>query len=386
MNFKLSSRRSVSAALFAFFAIPAILAIGRPVRGQEPPSRRLGQQEQDDSARIKKSGTVVLEVAVSDKEGHALNSLTKNDFTVYEDGSKQTITKFSATEAPFTVLLLLDLSGSTSSEIELMKSAAKGFLGQVRGEDLVGVATFSNGGEIAADFDDERGEIKRKIDHIAPPAGYEDAHNTVDTGTSFYDALNFAVDASPLSQVEGRKAVVCITDGVDSTSTLRYADIAGDLERSGTSLYFVQLNTEKQNLSQILKDPSDPDYANFSRSQLERYFDRFEPDPYAPDRQLSRRELPPDLRTKINAGLYEIARQQLSEMAQHTGGRVYPVNGAADLSGIFKQVASDLRSRYSIEYQSTNQARDGKWRTVRIDVAAPGAVVHSRPGYRAPAK
>jgi VWFA-related protein len=379
MNFVKALRTAVIVALVA--AAPAIVGLASASSGGEGP----GRQVPDKPARVK-SGFVSLDVGVSSKDGQTLKNLPKDDFTVYEDGVKQSITKFSQTDAPFTVLLLLDLSGSTAGQIALMKSAADGFLAHLRSSDSVGVATFSNGGEIIADFQDDRKEIRRKVSAIATPEGNDEERYTVDTGTSFYDALDFAVKSSPLSEVEGRKALVCISDGVDSSSSLRYVDIAGGLERSGTSLYFLKLDTEKENLSLVLKDPSDPDYANFSRSQLERYFDRYEPDPYAPNRQLARKELPADLRTRINGGLYEIARQELGQMAERTGGRVYPVSSVGDLSGVFDQVAADLHSQYSIGYRSTNQDHDGKWRTIRVEVNQPGAVVHARSGYRAPGK
>lgn len=344
---------------------------------------RAGLRSQDNPVGSN-HGLVSLDVAVTGKDGQPIKDLTRNDFTIYEDGSKQTITRFSQTDAPFAILLLLDLSGSTDSQVALMKSAADKFISQVHSDDLVAVATFSNGGQFVADFQDDRKEARKKVSQIATPAGTQEERYTVDTGTSFYDALDFAVKASPLSEVEGRKAVVCISDGVDSTSSLRYSDIAGEMERSETALYFLELNTEQENLGLVLRSPSDPNYANFSRSQLQRYFDHFEPDPYAPDRQLSRSALPASLRTKINAGLYEIARQELGQMAEHTGGKVYPVNSLQDLSGVAEKVASDLRSQYSIAYRTTNHTNDGKWRTIRVEVNRPGAVVHTRSGYRAP--
>jgi Ca-activated chloride channel homolog len=371
-----------SAAFITLAVVAAVLlALAGRTSGQMP--RMSHVQEEPEGV---KSGNVSLEVGVSDRSGNGLKSLAEKDFTVYEDGVKQRIVRFSPIQAPFNVLLLLDLSGSTENEIGLMKSASEEFVSDLRGGERVAVATFSNGGQMVADFEDDRKVTRQKIEGISIPAATEGQRYTADSGTSFYDALDFAIKSSPLAQAEGRKAVICISDGVDSSSTLKYSDVAVELEKSGTTLYFLALDTEKENLSLVLKDPNDPDYANFSRSQLERYFDRFEPDPYAPDRQIPRNQLSRELRTKVNAGLYEIARQQMTQMAEHTGGKVYPVSGASDLPPAFKQVVTDLRSQYSIEYHTSNPAHDGLWRTIRVDVDVPGAIVHTRSGYLASAQ
>ncbi|HEY6328854.1 MAG TPA: VWA domain-containing protein [Blastocatellia bacterium] len=370
-------------AAFVTLAVVAalLLALAGRSSGQMPHMSHV----QDEPIGVR-SGNVSMEVSVSDRTGNSLKSLTEKDFAVYEDGVKQRIVRFSQTQAPFNVMLLLDLSGSTEKDIDLMKSASDEFVSDLRAGERVAVATFSNGGQMVADFQDDRKETKRKIAGISIPAATEGERYTVDSGTSFYDALDFAIKSSPLAQVEGRKALVCITDGVDSSSTLKYSDVAGELRKSNTTLYFLALDTEKENLNLVLKDPSDRDYANFSRSQLNRYFDRFEPDPYAPDRQIPRNELSKAILAKINAGLYEIARQQMAQMAEHTGGKVYPVNGVADLPAAFKQVITDLRAQYSIEYHASNPAHDGLWRAIRVEVDVPGAIVHARSGYLASAQ
>ncbi len=82
--------------------------------------------------------------------------------------------------------------------------------------------------------------------------------------------------------------------------------------------------------------------------------------------------------------LYEIARRDLRQLASRTGGRVYPVSALTDLAAIYKQVADDLRSQYSISYYPINEAHDGRWRSIRVEVQRPGVSVRSRSGYWAP--
>jgi Ca-activated chloride channel family protein len=93
-----------------------------------------------------------------------------------------------------------------------------------------------------------------------------------------------------------------------------------------------------------------------------------------------------DVKREINAGLYKIARREQQQMAERTGGRVYAVRTLADLSGVYKQIADDLRSQYSINYYSSNQSRDGRWRAIRVEVRPRDATVRARSGYWAPGK
>src|SRR5262245_9523287 len=164
------------------------------------PLDRSWQQNQDEPIRLK-TDLVTASASVTDTGGRVLRSLKAEDFTIYEDGVKQRIAHFAATEDPFTLLLLLDLSGSTRDDIELMKRAAKNFLGELRFEDRVGVIAFSREVEMIAEFSDPRAEVSRAIERIATPEG-DTAHRfNAKTGTSFYDALYLAVEESPLKQL-----------------------------------------------------------------------------------------------------------------------------------------------------------------------------------------
>src|SRR5215472_1559767 len=217
----------------------------------------LGTLQQTDSkndqdAPIKlKTDLVSVTAAVNDREGRAIKSLNPEDFIVYENGIKQKISLFAASEEPFSLMLLLDVSGSTSDDIELMKSAARNFLEELRSDDRAGVIVFSREVELIADFSDPRPKAEKAIAAVATPESTDGHRFNPNTGTSFYDAIYLAVTESPLKQTHGRKAIVCMTDGVDSTSKLGYADIAKLAEQSDASVYFLQLDTEAATLEGI---------------------------------------------------------------------------------------------------------------------------------------
>ncbi len=351
---------------FTFIQVALLLVLDRSVVAQE------------DEIKLK-ADLVTVTAAVRDRNHRPVKSLKAEDFVVYEDGVRQKITHFAATEDPFSLLLLLDISGSTRDDIALIKRAARNFLAELRSTDRVGVIVFSGEVELIADFSDKRSEVESAIETIATP-GQEGEHRfNKKTGTSFYDALFLAVEDGPLGQVEGRKAIVCMSDGVDSTSKMDYKSVALLVEKSEASVYFLELNTEEATLANLLRPQTDPGYVNFSQSQINRYYDEF--DANSPNRFRHRKSHDAETLREINKGLYEIARRDQVNLAERTGGRVYPVRSLNDLAGVYSQVADDLRSQYSIGYYPENDEADGRWRSIRVEVRTPGAQVRSRSGY-----
>jgi VWFA-related protein len=262
-----------------------------------------------------------------------------------------------------------------------MKRAARNFLGELRFDDRVGVIVFSREVEMISEFTDPRADVSTAIDRIATPDGEEGHRFTTNTGTSFYDAMYLAVKESPLKETEGRKAIVCMSDGVDSTSKMRFTDVIPLAEKSGASIYFLELNTEEATLESLLKPKSDPDYVNFSQSQIDRYYAEHDPESF--QRFRPRTALSPETTREINAGLYELSRRELRTLGEHTGGRVYSVKSLSDLAGVYKQVADDLHSQYSIGYYPSNNSHDGRWRSIKVETRVKNATVRARSGYRA---
>ena len=260
-----------------------------------------------------------------------------------------------------------------------MKRAARNFLGELRFDDRVGVIVFSREIEMIAEFTDPRAKVATAIDGISTTEGDDGHRFTPNTGTSFYDAVYLAVEESPLKKVEGRKAIVCLSDGVDSTSKMKFKEIAPLAERSEASVYFLEMNTEAATLQGLLKPRIDPGYVNFSQRQIDRFYAEY--DPESLQRFRPRETLSPDTIREINTGLYKLSRRELRLLAERTGGRVYPVKLLSDLNGVYKQVADDLRSQYSIGYYPSNKSRDGQWRTIRVETRARDATVRARSGY-----
>src|SRR5215510_7331188 len=122
-------------------------------------------RDQDEPIRLN-SDLVTVTASATGPNAAAVKTLRAEDFSIYEDGVKQKISHFAATEQPFALLLLLDISGSTREDIALMKRAARNFLGELRFDDRVGVIVFSRDVEMIADFSDARAAVATAIDNI----------------------------------------------------------------------------------------------------------------------------------------------------------------------------------------------------------------------------
>lgn len=347
-----------------------ILAATLPIHAQE---RRQDPPKEEQMATIRvDTDLVTLDIAVTDRDGNRSNGgLRVEDFTVYENGVRQKISSFQTTEVPFNLVLLIDTSGSTRDDVGLMRRAALRFLDELRPQDRVAVVQFSKQVELLKDLTTDHQKVEEALSLLEPG-----------TGTSFYDALQLTID-EVLKKVEGRKAVIALTDGVDSYGYQTYEQILPLLEKGGASLYFLELDTESFTEAGMVRDCANESHFEFSHKQLVKYlkeYGRARLDSYFEGHcAISRTE-----RAQINHRLYESARRELREMAGKSGGRVYPVKQLQQLEAVYAQIAAELHTRYSIAYYPSNERHDGKWRSVKVEIKRPGFAAHTRPGYRAP--
>ena len=352
--------------------IVAMVACLWQVAAQEKQDKEK-QDKKDDIGIIRiDTDLVSVDMIVTDSKGNRSSAGFKaSDFAVYEDNVLQKIDRFSATETPFNLVLLLDTSGSARAEIELIRRAARRFLDELRPQDRVAVIQFSGEVELLQDMTSDRAKIENALGLLKSG-----------TGTSFYDSMKLSID-EVFDRSEGRKAIVALTDGVDSFGYSTFDQILPALESSNILTYFLELDTEEFTLAGMLRDCIDAAHFKFSPKQLKKYQaeygDRVVETEHKSHCLLSRME-----RMEINRRLYESSRRELRQMATQTGGRVYPVKSLEQLEPAYSQIAAELRTLYSIAYYPVNEKHDGKWRKLRIRVNRPGFVAKTRPGYRAP--
>jgi Ca-activated chloride channel homolog len=350
--------RSLATACFLLFAFLTVNAQDKP------------KQEKEEILRLDTS-LVSIDVNVTSKTGaKSPTNLKAEDFVILEDGVRQKIENFAATDVPFNVVLLIDTSGSTKDDIALIKKAAKRFLKEMREQDHIAVVEFNQRVMVLEELTTDRDKLEQAIDFLQQG-----------TGTAFYDAVQIALD-EVLKKVEGRKAIIALTDGVDSTGGGTFEELLPDLEKSRVTTYILELNTEAITEKGMLLDCQEEKSFHFSTKQLKKYVREYaegaDETTYQDHCELSRLE-----RMQINRRLYESARKEVRQLTAQSGGRVYPCKHLAEIEPAYTQIAAELRTQYSLGYYPTNEKRDGKWRTLRLEIKRAGLEAKTKPGYRA---
>jgi VWFA-related protein len=329
---------------------------------------------------------VPVPVVVRDRAGRPVANLRAENFTVFEDGRPQRVTNFATTDAPFEIALLLDTSGSTREDIGLIRRAANLFIEQLRPGDRVAIVAFNTkrdeAGTLAAvevktPLTDDRERLRDALDKIGSS-----------NGTPFYDALERVAQEvfrePPREEVKGRRALVALTDGVDSTSEAEFDESRARLRKSGIISYFIQVNTEDFVEERLLRDCRDDGRLSLSKVQLQRYRRIFAASADAADYanfcQMGQFE-----RIDISRRLYQLARSEMQQLAKDSGGKTFDALDLRDARRAFAEVAEEIGKLYSLGYYSTNKARDGGFRQIHVEVrGVPGAQVTAREGYQAP--
>ena len=330
---------------------------------------------------------VSVPAVVTNKTGRPLTGLRAENFLLFENGQQQKITNFATTEAPFEIALLLDTSGSTRVDVGLIRQAANAFIDALRPGDRVAIVAFNTarqGPSIAAKV-----EVLSQLtgDRKLLRAAIENLGSS--NGTPFYDGLARIADEifrePPSEEVRGRRAIVALTDGVDSTSESDFQTARSKLSRAGVASYFIQVNTEDFVEDRLLKDCQDDGRLTLSAKQLERYrkvyFPRAQPDDFVDFCQMG-----PFEKMQISRDIYNLARREMNEIAKASGGRNFLAASLQDARAAFALVATEIGTQYSLGYYPTDKTRDGKYRTIRVEVQGvpEKALVRAREGYVAP--
>jgi Ca-activated chloride channel family protein len=341
--------------------------------------------DENDVVRIE-TQLVSVPAIVTDRTGRPLTGLKASDFQIFEDGRPQKIANFSTTEAPFEVALLLDTSGSTREDVGLIRRAALAFVEALRPGDRVAIIAFNTKqegsdslavAELKSPLTDDRELLREAVESVG-----------ASNGTPFYDSLaKVARDVfrdRPTEQTKGRRALVALTDGVDSTSESDFEEAREMLKRAGVVSYFVQVNTEDYVEERLMQDCEDDGALRLSRVQLQRYRRVIAPGAAAEDFSNFCR-MGQFERMHASRTLYRLARDEMTRLARESGGKTFPATDLRDARRAFRQVAEDIGTQYSLGYYSTNTARDGSFRKINVQVrGVKDAQVRAREGYQAP--
>jgi Ca-activated chloride channel family protein len=402
---RMLARLSLILVLLASFAAPLAHAQTRPRRvGQTTnstpapaptPARRAPQMErpapttartsapqapeevaeevgEDEVVRVNAS-LVTVPVSVLDRDGRFIGGLRKEDFRVFEDGTEQQVAYFAPVEQPFTVALVIDTSGSTRFRLEDIQDAAIAFLDQLRPADRVIVVAFDDQVRVLSEATSDRNQLREAI-----------RRTHTGKGTRLYDAVDLIIN-DQLSRVQGRKAIVLFTDGVDTSS--KHASFESTVEEAvelDAMIYPVQYNTYV-------------DGGNGGGGGGGQWPGR--------NRQPRHRRKNPgwgdilgDILSGGNVNIgnggggggggvgstreeYQRGSEYLRRLAEATGGRHHDAQDLDYIEEAFTNIAEELRRQYSLGYYPSRQSQAEERRQIRVRVRRPNLVVRARDSY-----
>jgi Ca-activated chloride channel family protein len=322
----------------------------------------------DDTGTIKMdTALVTIPASVLDRDGKFVPFLKKRDFRIYEDGVEQDIESLTSVETPFHVALVLDTSNSTLFKLGDIQDAAFAFVKQLRRDDQVMVVSFDSKVRFHCDFTNDYDALRQAI-----------GETRTGGSTKLYEAVDKVVDR--LGEIEGRKAVVLFTDGVDTASRrANYQNTIDKVEESGALVYPIKYDTENDQQGGPAPSSSPWPWPTPHPPKGRRW----------PLGQLAAPMFPqwparsPSGGSGTSSGEYRKAARYLQELADRSGGRLYEADTIYNLTQAFSSIADELRHQYSLSYYPTNAKKDGAYRRVKVRVEKPGMIVRAREGYRA---
>ena len=333
--------------------------------GAEPANAEASDVEEVSEGDVVRIDTAFVSVPVSvlDRQGRFVPDLQQKDFRVFENGVEQPIAFFEPTEKPFTVALLLDTSASTRFHLWEIKEAAIAFAKQLRPQDRVLVVAFSDEVLLLTEATSDLNVVSTVID-VNANAG---------SSTRLYDAVNLVINER-LNKIQGRKAIVLFTDGVDTSSYIAtYESTLREAEELDALIYPIQYDTT--DYMRAMQNGGGSVTVTTSSSNW----------PF-PSTSSSRTVYGAPANGQPLPGTrkedYERANQYLHSMANNTGGRLYKANDTKQLAQAFSSIAEELRRQYSLGYypQTGTDQADAR-RQIKVSVQRSNVAVRARNSY-----
>ena len=302
----------------------------------------------DDPVNVDTS-IVRVNIGVVDQRGRPITNLDRPNFSVFEDGVKQEITHFELTTAPFSVVMMLDMSGSTKSFRQNITLSASRFLDALASNDRVAVIEFYSKVNVLNDFTTDRRTILHSIS-VANGSG----------DTNLYKGFELALDKLA-KEGNRRKAIVVLTDGVDTRAKNQDRDLLSKLNGEGV---LAAIKPERNDILSAILDRADKLGVTIYPLALPTGDPAKLADP-----------------TPLQVAMYSAARSRLQLVADRTGGTLNSITRLDEMSRLYALIAADLRTLYTLEYLPANPAKNGKWRSIKVEVTDPGLIARSRQGY-----
>ena len=326
---------------------------------QEPkpqqPVKKAEEIEDLGKAGVFTTREVVVPVIVTDPYGRFVTGLKSTDFVLREDNRPQKIEDFSDATAPFSVALLLDLSLSTKNKLDDIKHTAIEFTKLLQPRDRVLVVAFDDKVRFIGDFTGDQKELEHSIKALK--TGYL---------TSLYDAIDETIKTK-LLKTTGRKAIVVMSDGVDSGSHhATYNSVLDLVASSGVIAYSVRYETRNDGSKQL----SPRDLPRLDGGKVPRLF--FQQPSAVQVQKPKDRDL--------------VGIEFLQSLAARSGALYLRSESLAMTARALYMIADEIRNQYTLVYSPTNDATDGTFRRIQVNVGKQDLLIRSRQGYFAPRK
>jgi Ca-activated chloride channel family protein len=284
---------------------------------------------------------VTVPVSVFERSGVYVSGLRRNDFKVFDNGKEQEIAYFGNNEVPFSLVLLIDTSGSTDSKIRDIQNAALEFVGNLLPADKVMVMQFSDGLDTLCDFTSDRAAIEKAIRKVSGGGG-----------TNLYRAVENVLKKKQLITMEGRKAVVLFTDGVDTYDNESGFEKSLAVAEEGDAIVYTA-------------------YYNTFLSM--RGIGGAGPMSGIPDLSVPRVK-------GMRAEDYNHGRLYLEELARVTGGKMFR-SEQSGLGAALDGIANDLGNQYVIGFYPGDSGQNGEKRSLKVRVNRPAVAIRARDSY-----
>jgi VWFA-related protein len=337
----------VAAAIVFAFALQSGVSAQQDKKQDPKKSQQQKPPQKTDELPTIKLGTQLVNVlfSVQDKQNRYLNDLKQEDVNILENGQPQEIFTFKREfDLPLTMAILVDVSGSERFTLPLLKDAGGRFIDSVirSGKDTVAVIKFEGEATVMQELTSNPARVRRALEEVAftapPPAGvYGGTTPPINSGsraggTSLHDSV-IATCSDMLAREPGRKTIIVLTDGEDTTSRMKLGDAIDEALRAEVVIYAIGIG--------------DPGYGG------------------------------------VNEGA-------LKKLTEATGGRAVFPKGGRDLDSAFAQLEQDLRQQYLLAYEPKNEAADGAFRKIevklknRTEKELKDLKIRHRKGYYAP--
>jgi Ca-activated chloride channel family protein len=319
---------------FGWIAGAAIMAMALPAEASDGPSGPEDGRSATGRSTFKSGVDVVaLNVTVLDPQARLLAGLSRDKFSVFEDGIRQEIAYFETAEVPLDLALLIDTSVSMEPRLGFVQKAATGFVDALRDGDRAAVFAFNSYVRPMQGFTPDRALVRQAI-QATTAAG----------GTALYNAVYVALRAFDKVAQEGqvrRRAIVVLTDGEDTASLLSFDDLLAEAKRAGVTIYTIGLHADAPGI--------------YTAQQARGYF--------------------------------STADFAMKQLARETGAKAFFPTGLTSLAEAYAEIGRELATQYAIGYVSRNPMRNGAFRRVTVRVSdSPGAQPRTRTGYLAAAR